>query len=171
MLTSPVKASILGAICCLALFSLVFLVNQDANADYSELLDTQPWGISNGEAPPTSVSPASSLGAFIYSPNLASVGCLIPGSRCSRSPSLAPVIKRKGRHPEAVFIPVQDLTRLELLNKEDKLQLKQLTGQLQNLKEDDRRTVERTGEQLGALRRRVGGACVQQRPSRCAACG
>jgi hypothetical protein len=101
------------------------------------------------------VSPPGSLGAYIYSPPVASIGCLLPGSRCSSASSLAAVVKRRARHPAAVFIPVKDLLRLEALNKEDKIQLSDLKQQLRSLKDEDRRTVERTGEQLGALRRRL----------------
>ena len=147
--------SILSAAFCVAVITLAFFSHEKYGASHNVILEEEVWGISNNEAPPTSVAPTGSLGAYIYSPKLASVSCLIPGSSCSRAPSLAPVVKRKGRHPDAVFIPVQDLKRLERLNKEDKQQLKELKGQLQDLKDADRRTVERTGEQLGALRRRV----------------
>jgi hypothetical protein len=104
----------------------------------SSLLDL-PWGVASDEAPPTSVAPSNSLGAFIYSPNIASAGCLVPGASCTPTPPVATVVKKKGRHPPAVFIPVNDLRKLELLNRESKLKIK----------------VERTGEQLGALRRKL----------------
>ena len=140
----------------LSLSSLVFvLLHVGHRSILDSLLNTEPWGVSNNDAPPTSVSPAGSLGAYIYTPTIASIGCLIPGSSCSRSPSLAAVVKRNSRHPQAVFIPVQDLKKLERLSKENKQQLKELKDQLRQLKADDRHTVERTGEQLGALSRRV----------------
>jgi hypothetical protein len=65
------------------------------------------------------------------------------------------IVKNKRRHPPAVFVPVDDLLRLEKLNKEDKQQLKGLWRQLQDLKDDARKTAKKTGEQLGALRRKL----------------
>lgn len=147
-----------ASLLALTLFALIFAVLYAVHIPEqheTSLIDTAPWGVANSEAPPTAASPPGSLGAYIYSPNIASIGCLIPGSSCTRSSTLATVVKRKGRHPPAVFIPVQDLQRLERLNKEDKQQLKYLKDQLQQLKDTDRQTVERTGEQLGALSRRV----------------
>ena len=53
------------------------------------------------------------------------------------------------------MIPLTDLDRLEMLNKESKEQLKELKAQLQLLKDGEKKAAETTGEELGALRRKL----------------
>ena len=54
-----------------------------------------------------------------------------------------------------MLIPVKALDTLEEMNRRNKADLEQLRHALGSLKQEDKRTVERVGEQLGALKTQV----------------
>lgn len=63
--------------------------------------------------------------------------------------------KQEKKNQKTVLIPVKVLDTLEEMNRRNKADLFQLRHALGSLKEEDKRTVQRVGEQLGALKSQI----------------
>lgn len=57
--------------------------------------------------------------------------------------------------PEKFAVPKDEIDELQAMNKDNVQELREIRRALQSLKHEDAKTVERTGEQLGALRRKL----------------
>jgi hypothetical protein len=125
-----------------ALLGLVLLHGDHASEEDELIARRNIFGF-NDYAPNAYTRPGG--GAYMYSP-----------PRIFAAPATGrAILTGVPRHTIGVMVPLKDLDKLEDVQEEDSHEIEVLRKEQRDLKEEDRKTLEKTGNQLGALMRKM----------------
>jgi hypothetical protein len=126
-----------------ALLGLVVLLHGDHASEEDELIARRNIFGFNEYAPNAYTRPG--VGAYMYN----------PPRTFAAPPSGQVILRGVPKHTLGVMIPLKDLDKSENVQEENSHEIEVLRKEEDDLKAEDRKTLEKTGNQLGALMRKM----------------